>query len=81
MNHRREGESRQKRKIDDQDNGPNTGENDLLRGPRRRLENSLDKVSSPLMDVSVSGQRANDSGKATPPIVVTVPDAGQTLEW
>ena len=57
MNHRREGESRQKRKIDD---GPITAENDPLRFPRRRLENPLERVSK--TDNGCLGFRAKNKG-------------------
>ena len=82
MNHGREGDVRQKRKIDDPDYGPRTGEDDLFRLNRRRLKQPQDRATKTMTDVSVvSGQRTMDSGKPTTTIVVTVPDADQNLEW
>ena len=81
MNHRREGDARQKRKIDDPEYGPRTGENDLFRLIRRRLD-PQDKATKTMTDASVvSGQRTMDSDNATTTTVVTVPGADQNLEW
>ena len=78
MNHRREGDGRQKRKIGDLDYAPRPAENDLLRLPRRPLEHPQNRVTYASV---VSGQRTKDPGKAMTPIVVTVPDTDRNLEW
>jgi hypothetical protein len=78
MNHRREGDGRQKRKISDIDYGLGPAENDLFRLPRRPFEHPQNRLTYASV---VSGQRTKDPGKAMTPIVVTVPDTVKNLEW
>ena len=81
MNHRREGDGRQKRKRDDPEYGLGTDGNDLFRFTRRGVEHPLNGPSNSMTEPPVDSGPRTDSGKATVTVVITVPDAGQTLEW
>ena len=82
MNHRLEGDGRQKRKIYDAEYGPGIGGNDLSRFTRRRIEHPPDGTENNMTEAPVdSGQGRIDSGKATTTVVVTAPDASQNVEW